>query len=230
MTKVAALLPMKGNSDRVPNKNLKDFCGKPLYHFVLNTLLHSKYISKVIINTDSATIKEDVKTHFGDQILIHDRPEAIQGDFVSMNKVIAHDVSNYQADIYVQTHSTNPLLTTNSVDKAIEDMMQPRFEERYDSIFSVTKVQTRLYDANGNAFNHDPKELIRTQDLPPLYEENSNFFVFTEASFKASGGKRIGLRPKMFEIDKLEAIDIDEPQDFIIAEALYKLLRQPANN
>jgi len=230
MTKVIALLPMKGNSDRVPNKNLKDFCGKPLYHFVLNTLLDSKYISKVIINTDSAAIKEDVKNHFGNNILIHDRPEGIQGDFVSMNKIIAHDVSNCNADIYIQTHSTNPLLRTSSIDKAIEDIMHSQFQEKYDSIFSVTKIQTRLYDASGNAFNHDPKELLRTQDLPPLFEENSNFFVFTKESFKASGGKRIGVKPKMFEIDKLEAIDIDEPQDFIIAEALYKLLRQPANN
>ena len=214
---------MKGNSERVPNKNLKDFCGKPLYHLVLNTLLKSKYISQVVINTDSVAIEEDVQKHFDDRVILHDRPEAIQGDFVSMNKVIADDISRCQADLYLQTHSTNPLLKTESIDNAIESMLNK--EKNYDSIFSVTKVQTRLYDKDGNAFNHNPNELIRTQDLPPLYEENSNFFIFTEKSFKNNGDKRIGKSPKMFEIDKLEAVDIDEPQDFIIAEALYKLLR-----
>lgn len=221
--KITALLPMKGNSERVPNKNLKDFCGKPLYHLVLNTLLKSKYISQVVINTDSVAIEEDVQKHFDDRVILHDRPEAIQGDFVSMNKVIADDISRCQADLYLQTHSTNPLLKTESIDNAIESMLNK--EKNYDSIFSVTKVQTRLYDKDGNAFNHNPNELIRTQDLPPLYEENSNFFIFTEKSFKNNGDKRIGKSPKMFEIDKLEAVDIDEPQDFIIAEALYKLLR-----
>ena len=225
MTKVVALLPMKGNSERVPNKNLKDFCGKPLFHLVLETLLDSKYITQVVVNTDSENIKADIAQHFDDRVVVHNRPKAIQGDFVSMNKVIAEDLSRCKADFYVQTHSTNPLLKTSSLDNAIERMINYQKSGTYDSIFSVTKIQTRLYDQYGNAFNHNPKELIRTQDLPPLFEENSNFFIFTENSFKKSEGKRIGINPKMFEIDKLEAIDIDEPQDFIIAETLYKLLR-----
>lgn len=225
MTKIVALLPMKGNSERVPNKNLKDFCGKPLYHLVLETLLASKYITQVVINTDSKNIKQDVEKHFDPRVIIHNRSEEIQGDYVSMNKVIASDISKYKADLYVQTHSTNPLLKTASIDSAIEKMINHQAEENVDSIFSVTKIQTRLYDQNGNAFNHNPNELIRTQDLPPLFEENSNFFIFTEESFQKSGGKRIGNHPEMFEIDKLEAVDIDEPQDFIIAQALYKLLR-----
>lgn len=225
MTKILALLPMKGNSERVPNKNLKDFCGKPLYHKVLETLIASKHISKVIINTDSEKIKNDAIDAFGDKIIIHDRPEEIQGDFVSMNKVIENDLSNSDGDIYLQTHSTNPLLSTASIDKAIELMLDEEFQKQHDSIFSVTKIQTRLYDASGTPFNHNPEELIRTQDLPPLYEENSNFFIFTKASFKNNGDKRIGKTPKLFEIDKLEAIDIDEPQDFLIAESLYKTLK-----
>lgn len=225
MTKILALLPMKGNSERVPNKNLKDFCGKPLYHRVLETLIASKYINKVIINTDSEKIKNDAVDNFGDKIIIHDRPEEVQGDFVSMNKVIENDLSVSDGDIYLQTHSTNPLLTTTSIDKAIELMLDEEFQRQYDSIFSVTKIQTRLYDAAGTPFNHNPEELIRTQDLPPLYEENSNFFIFTKASFKNNGDKRIGKTPKLFEIDKLEAIDIDEPQDFLLAESLYKTLK-----
>ena len=221
--KVVALLPMKGNSERVPNKNLKLFAGVPLYHRVLNTLLNSCYINEVVINTDSEAIKLDVLNNFPEKVTVLDRKKEIIGDFVSMNKIIQDDIDKVEADIYIQTHSTNPLLKTSSVDKAIEKMMSFK-ENKFDSIFSVTKIQTRLYDSNTVPFNHNPKELLRTQDLEPLFEENSNFYIFTKDSFKSSGGKRIGIQPFMVELDKVESVDIDEPQDFVIAESLYKLL------
>jgi N-acylneuraminate cytidylyltransferase len=140
-----------------------------------------------------------------------------------MNKIIEYDLNNSDSDIYIQTHSTSPLLVIKSLDSAIERMLSK--SKNFDSIFSVTKIQTRFYDKNGNPFNHDPKELLRTQDLEPLFEENSGFYIFTKESFKNADNKRIGLRPLMFEIDKIEAIDIDEPSDFIIAETLHKLLK-----
>lgn len=222
--KVIALLPMKGNSERVPDKNLKDFCGSPLYHRVLGVLLESKYIDEVIVNTDSDRIKNDLRSTFGDKVTIHDRPESICGDFVSMNEIINYDLTNSDGAIYFQTHSTNPLVKLESVNSSIEKMLSFMELKTYDSIFSVTKVQTRLYNPNGSALNHNPNELLRTQDLPPLYEENSNFYIFTKDSFLASDKKRIGIQPYMFEIDKVEAVDIDVLQDFIIAEAIYKIV------
>lgn len=222
--KVLGILPMKGNSERVPNKNLKDFAGKPLYHRTMDVLLASKYIDKVVVNTDSDAIKADLLKNYASGVIINDRPQEIVGDFVSMNKIIEYDISQIEADFYIQTHSTNPLLKTTSVDDAIEKMIALSNEGVYDSIFSVTRLQTRLYKGNGEPFNHNPEELLRTQDLEPLYEENSNFYIFTKESFENSGGKRIGNHPFMFEIDKIEAVDIDEPQDFVIAETLYKLL------
>lgn len=216
---------MKGNSERVPNKNLKDFCGAPLYRKVLEVMLQSKYIDQVIVNTDSDQIKSDIRSNYGKAVKIHDRPQEIKGDFVSMNEIINNDLENSDGTFYIQTHSTNPLLKVASVDKAIETMLSFSEKNNFDSIFSVTKIQTRLYDATGKALNHNPKELLRTQDLPPLFEENSNFYIFTKESFIASGNKRIGIRPFMFEIDKIEAVDIDEPQDFDIAEAIYKTIR-----
>ncbi len=221
--KIVALLPMKGNSERVPNKNLKDFCGKPLYHRVLDVLLNSDFIDEVVINTDSDKIKTDVKENYKNGVTVLDRPAEIIGDLVSMNKIIEHDISKVDADFYIQTHSTNPLLKTKTLDLAIKKMLD--VQKEHDSIFSVTRLQTRLYDEKGKPFNHNPKELLRTQDLAPLYEENSNFYIFTKESFVKSDGKRIGLTPLMFEVDKIEAADIDEPQDFIIAESLYKLLK-----
>ena len=221
--KVTLLLPMKGNSERVPNKNLKLFNGKPLFHAIIDELINSKYINKVIINTDSDLIAESAINTFQDFVSIHKRPKNIQGDFVSMNKIIEYDLNHSDSDVYIQTHSTSPLLSVKSLDAAIEKMISRATD--FDSIFSVTKIQTRFYDKNGNPFNHDPKELLRTQDLEPLFEENSGFYIFTKESFKNADNKRIGLRPLMYEIDKIEAIDIDEPSDFIIAETLHKILK-----
>ena len=221
--KVTLLLPMKGNSERVPNKNLKLFNGKPLFHAIIDELINSKHINKVIINTDSDLIAESAINTYQDFVSIHKRPKNIQGDFVSMNKIIEYDLNNSDSDIYIQTHSTSPLMAIKSLDAAIDKMISNSTD--FDSIFSVTKIQTRFYDKNGAPFNHDPKELLRTQDLEPLFEENSGFYIFTKESFKNAGHKRIGLRPLMFEIDKIEAIDIDEPSDFIIAETLHKLLK-----
>ncbi len=218
--KLIALLPMKGDSERVPNKNMRDFNDRPLYHAIMHTLLKSKYIEKVVINTDSEIITEDAKKNFGESVIIIDRPKEIQGGDVSMNVIINYDLSKVNGDHFLQTHSTNPLLRVETLDKAIETYFENL--EKYDSLFSVTRVQTRFYDKNANPINHNPKELLRTQDLEPLYEENSNFYIFSKESFKNAGNRRIGLKPQIFEVNKLEAVDIDEPEDFILAEILYQ--------
>jgi N-acylneuraminate cytidylyltransferase len=218
--KLKALLPMKGNSERVPNKNMKDFDCFPLYHAVVKSLLDSKYIECVVINTDSEIIEKDAKEIFGDKIIIINRPIEIQGDFVSMNDIIAYDLSKLESEHFLQTHSTNPLLKSETIDKAIEKYFTGL--ENFDSVFGVTKVQTRFYDKNAKAINHNLNELLRTQDLEPMYEENSNFYIFSKESFKEAKNKRIGLKPQIFEVNKLEAVDIDEPEDFIMAELLYK--------
>lgn len=220
MDKVKALLPMKGNSERVKNKNMRDFAGSPLYHAVMKSLLASQYIECVVINTDSEIIARDAKENFGDEVMIIDRPTSIQGDFVSMNEIIAYDLTQLDGEYFLQTHSTNPLLKTETINKAIEKYFQGL--ENFDSVFGVTKVQTRFYDKDANAINHNPNELLRTQDLEPMYEENSNLYIFSKDAFKNANNKRIGLKPQIFEINKLEAIDIDEPEDFILAELLYK--------
>lgn len=218
--KLKALLPMKGNSQRVKNKNMRDFDGVALYHAIMKSLLASKYIECVVINTDSKVIAKDAKETFGDKIIIIDRPTEIQGDFVSMNDIIDYDLTQLDGEHFLQTHSTNPLLKSETIDKAIEKYFDRL--DSFDSVFGVTKVQTRFYDKNAKAINHNPNELLRTQDLEPMYEENSNFYIFSKESFKKANNKRIGLKPQIFEVNKLESIDIDEPEDFIMAELLYK--------
>jgi len=213
---------MKGHSERVPNKNMRDFCGRPLYHAVMESLLRSAYISKIFINTDGEKIKEDAVKNFKNRIVIHDRHEAIRGDFVSMNEIIENDIERLEGEHFLQTHSTNPLLRTDTIDKAIERYFSS-LDEGYDSLFSVTRLQTRLYDGDGRAMNHNPDKLIRTQDLLPVYEENSCLYIFSRNSFLKQK-RRIGENPFLFKIPREEAWDIDEDIDFEIAEFLYKKL------
>ncbi|WP_228712014.1 acylneuraminate cytidylyltransferase family protein [Halarcobacter ebronensis] len=219
MFEFCVLLPMKGNSERVPNKNLKSFGGKPLYHSIVKTLIKSKYITNIVIDTDSENIVKDVQENFGEKVLIIKRPKNIQGDYVSMNEIIAYDLSKVEAEHFIQTHSTNPLLEVETLDFAVEKYVENI--DKYDSLFSVTRFQTRFYDKNAKPINHNPNELLRTQDLEPMYEENSNFYIFSKKSFKEADDKRIGLKPQIFEINKLEAVDIDEPEDFQLAELIY---------
>ena len=217
---VIALVPMKDHSERVPGKNMRPFCGRPLFHWIIRSLQNSKYITGIVIDTDSEVIAEDALKHF-DRVSTLDRPEDVRGDFVSMNIIITYDLSQIGSEHFLQTHSTNPLLTTATIDKAIECYFESL--ETYDSLFSVTRHQVRLYWQDGRPINHNPLEMRRTQDLPPIYEENSCLYIFSRTSFSQSGNRRIGLRPQMFEMNKFEAIDIDEEQDFKLAEIVYKL-------
>jgi len=217
--KIKVLLPMKGNSERVPNKNMRDFGGIPLYHVIIKSLLDSKYVETIIIDTDSKKIEDDAKRTFGNKIIIINRPKEIQGDFVSMNNIIAYDLSIVKGEHFLQTHSTNPLLRTETINKAIEEYFMGL--DKFDCLFGVTKVQTRFYDKNAKPINHNPNELLRTQDLEPMYEENSNLYIFSKESFKNVGEKRIGLKPQVFEVNKLESIDIDDIEDFRLAELLH---------
>lgn len=220
MKQVIALLPMKDHSERIANKNMKSFNGLPLYHAIVNVLSQSNFINRIVINTDSERIAADAEKNFSNIQIIW-RPEEIQGDFISMNDIIAYDLGNLEEEHFLQTHSTNPLLTIETINQAVEVYFNNL--EKYDSLFSVTRFQTRFYWADGKAINHNPDELIRTQDLPPIFEENSNFYIFSKKSFKKANNKRIGLRPFLFEINKSEAIDIDNPDDFELAEILYKI-------
>lgn len=223
MLKIIALMPMKGTSERVPNKNLKIFNGKPLYHVVMDTLLESKYISNVVVNTDGEKLKLDILSNYKERVKVLDREPEVCGNYVSMNKVIESDLNKTDGTIYIQTHSTNPLLKASTIDSAIEKMISLLESNKNASVFSVSRTQKRFYNKDATPMNHDPKMLV-TQHLEPIYEENSCFFIFTKESF-FNNESRIGSVPFMFEIDKIESTDIDEPEDFIIAEALHKLLR-----
>mgnify|MGYP001090573102 CR=1 FL=1 len=218
--RVVALMPMKGESERVHNKNMRDFNGQPLCSVMLDKLVASDLIDQVLVNTDSDLIKDFVESRY-EKVKIIERPLELLGHDVSMNKIIEHDINQFSADLYLQTHSTNPLLRVETITAAIENFIENKSKK--DSLFSVTRFQTRFYTENGKALNHDPEMLIKTQDLPVLYEENSCIYIFTKEAFEKNK-RRIGDKPILFEINQLEAVDIDVEEEFVLAEKLHKVL------
>ena len=216
--KLAALVPMRHHSQRVPGKNYRPLAGKPLFHHILKTLLAVPEIETVMVDTDSEPVMDGVRRFFPTVRLIQ-RPGHLCPDDVPMNAILLHDTAQVDAEFYLQTHSTNPLLKPETISRAIQLLFANY--PAYDSLFSVTRWQTRLYFQDGRAINHDPAVLIQTQDLPPIYEENSCLYLFTRENL-IKRHHRIGAKPFMFEIDKAEAWDIDEELDFEITDFLMK--------
>ena len=213
---IKALLFMKGYSERIPKKNIKPLCSRPLFHWILDTLTQCRYIDEIVLNTDDSEIARRATDSF--DVTIHMRPDYLLN--ITSNEasqIMAYDLTLTEGEHFFQTHSTNPLLKSDTVDRAVESYFENL--DKYDSLFSVTPLQKRFFWENGQAINHDPQNMIKTQELPFVYEENSCIYIFSRQVFEEVGN-RIGRRPMMFSMDPYESVDIDEPFDFSIAEAL----------
>lgn len=222
--KFIALLPLKKNSERVKNKNIKLLNQIPLFLHIAKTLNKTKKFYKLIINTDSKKISEIAKNEFKDWLIIHKRPKYLCGDNISMNKIIKYDIEKFDDNyFFFQTHSTNPFLSAKTIKSAINN-----FKKNYpsnDSLFSVNSYKSRFYNHKIKAINHNPNFLKNTQDLNNIYEENSCFYIFNKKSFQFNSA-RIGKKPKIYEMNSLnfENIDIDTISDFELAKKIFKIL------
>ena len=152
---LVALLPMKANSERVKGKNFREFAGKPLFRWILNTLLDVDEIDCIVINTDARSILAEHGLVETNRIMIRDRKADLCGDRVSMNMIIEDDINNVKADTYLMTHTTNPLLSSSTIRSAL-NAYSNGLESDKDSLFTVNKFQTRFYRENGDPVNHDP--------------------------------------------------------------------------
>jgi CMP-N-acetylneuraminic acid synthetase len=215
---VVALVPMRHHSERVTGKNYRQLGGRPLFHHVLEQLLLCEPVIRVVIDTDSPVIRESAAEAFP-SVVVLERPPHLCAGTVPMNEVLLHDVRQVDGEVFLQTHSTNPFLRSSTILRAID-----RFFEAcpsHDSLFSVTRLNARLWDGMARAVNHNPALLVRTQDLPPLYLENSCLYLFARETLERHRS-RIGQRPVLFEMDRFEAWDIDEEIDLAMAEALLR--------
>ncbi len=214
---IKALVPVRQHSKRVKNKNTRLFCGKPLFHWILESLSNSKYITEIIIDTDSSDIKNYAESNF--RVTVLDRPQNLCAYEVGIHPLIDFEISNTKGEYFIQTHATNPLLKSKTINRAVDEFFS---QDRCDSLFSVNQLQTRLYWKDGQPINHDPSNMLKTQGLDPVFEENSNIYLFSRKSFYENN-HQIGKKPLMFSMNPLESVDIDEPNDFELSENLMKL-------
>jgi CMP-N-acetylneuraminic acid synthetase len=222
MTPYAALIPIKDHSERAPGKNFRLLAGRALWAHLVSTLSSMQEIDAIYIDTDSPRLDAAALAPYPKARRI-DRPAELCGDFVPTNRLFEYDLTRIDADreFFLQTHATNPLLRVETIRAAMRAFEAALAEGRADSLFTVTPHHARFFRRDGSPVNHDPAELKRTQDLEPLLEENSNLYLFTRASFAATGA-RIGRRPILFEMDALEATDIDDERTWKLAEALIE--------
>lgn len=210
--KIVAVVPMKLNNRRLPQKNTKCFKnGKPLCYYILSTLKSIKQIDEVFVYCSNP----DIKSFIPDDVKYLQRSSSLDQDTTKMNEVLMSFSSDVSADIYVMTHTTAPFISKKSIEKGLNAVITGK----YDSAFSVKKIQDFLWK-DGRPFNYELNNIPRTQDLPALYEETSGFYIYKNDVI-TKNGRRIGNNPYMVEIGEIESIDIDELEDFMIADAIY---------
>ncbi len=210
--RIVAVVPMKLNSRRYPNKNIKSFTnGEPLCRYVLQTLLQVKAIDKIFVYCSDVSVLKYLPV--GVEFI--QRSEHLDGDTIKMNEVLKCFSEEVQSDIYVMTHVTAPFIRASSIERGIRAVL----EEGYDSAFSAKKIQDFLWKNDGPV-NYDLENISRTQDLEPLWMETSGFYIYKRQVINQMK-RRIGDSPFIVEVDEIESIDIDEKIDFEIADAIY---------
>lgn len=219
--KFTALLPLKAESQRVPNKNFKLLNNKALFKWILEKLISIKYIDQIIINTDATTkVRNNLGKNINKKILIKNRKKKLRGNKVSMNRIIEDDLYDSKNENILMTHATNPLLTKRFIIDCINEY-KISVVKNYDSLVTFDQFYGRFFDHNYKPINHSEGQLIQTQDLKPLYFENSNLYLFSKKSFKTKKN-RIGNKPKFMISPKEISLDIDNKTDWKIAEKLIK--------
>ena len=210
--KIVAIIPIKLNNSRLPGKNIKPFTnGKPLCWYIFNTMLSIKEIDDIYVYCSS----NEIVNYIPKGIKFLKRPENLDLDSTSMTEVLSNFVKEVDSDIYVMSHATSPFISAQSIQKGINAVMNCS----YDSAFAVTKVQDFLWE-NGKPMNYQLDNIPRTQDLPKIYMETSGFYIFKK-EVMCNLKRRIGNIPYMVEVEQVESIDIDEAEDFLIADAIF---------
>lgn len=210
--KVTAFVPMKLNNERLPNKNTKAFTnGQPLCRYILETLKKVRGIDDVYVYCSDEKIKEFLPEHVH---FLKRSPGLDQGS-TKINEVLTAFASEVESDIYVLAHATAPFLLEETIEKGIRALKS----QNYDSALSVLKQQDFFWK-NGKPFNYTLECVARTQDLEPYYRETTGLYLYTRELILKEG-KRIGKRPYLIETTQIEATDINDPEDFVLADAIY---------
>jgi CMP-N-acetylneuraminic acid synthetase len=221
---VVALLPIQQMNAKSFKSNFAMMAGKPLFAWVLETLLAVPQIDRIVINTDAEFSLARSGIRLPAHVTVRPRADALCGENVSINAILADDIAAIPADTYLMTHTTNPLLRASTITDALARFEAARSSGAADSLFSVSRIQARLYGETGVALNHDPADLQRTSTLAPYFEENSNLYLFDRTSFDVTGG-RIGAKPQMFETPRMESYSAQARADWFLTESMARRIK-----
>ena len=209
---IVGMIPIKLNNQRVPGKNLKQFDdGTPLITFIQKALLNSNQLDEIYVYCSD----EKVKDYLLPGIQFLQRPSYLDSDDRNCNDIIREFIKKVDASIYCVSHATGPFTTGASIDACISKVKTGNF----DSAFLAKRMQEFLW-SNGTALNFDIQNFPRTQDLPPIFSEAPGAYVFTKETF-LKYDRRVGVKPYIHEISEIESRDVDYPEDFAIANAIY---------
>lgn len=208
--KIVAVMPIKLNNERCPGKNTRILGRKPLLQYELDSLKGTELCDKIFVFCSDESVIESLP----EDVEFLRRSKELDLPTSNFTKIFNEFYSIIDADIYVYSHATAPFVTVNSMKQCIEAVVSGE----YDSAFCAIKLQDFLWE-NGTPINFDPENIPRTQDLNPIFQETSGVYVFTKEVFQKYN-RRVGIKPFIKEMSFKEAIDIDTPEDFALAEIL----------
>ena len=208
--KRVAFVPIRLNSQRVEGKNLRELGGRPLMTYLLQTLASVGNIDEVYVYCSNPSIVE----YLPDGVKFLRRDERLDSNSTLGEEIYDAFTREVEADVYILAHATSPFIRPATIADAVERVACGE----YDSAFSAERVQTFAW-WRGQTLNYSLEYVPRTQDLEPVYVETSAFFVFRSDVWREKH-RRIGDKPYMAVTDRIESMDIDNPDDFLLAEAV----------
>lgn len=210
--KTVVLLPLKLNNERVPGKNTKTFSdGTPLMKLIQIACLKATTVDEIYAYCSD----ESILPFLEPGVRFLKRPRFLDGNQANSNDIICEFIKEVSADIYVETHATGPFTSSESIDACVKAVASGKF----DSAFLARRIQEFLWQ-DEKPMNFDIDHFPRTQDLKPIYSETPGAYVFTRDTFERYR-RRTGIRPYIHEVSEIESRDVDYPEDFNIADAIY---------
>ena len=212
--KTVAIVPIKLNSQRIPHKNILMLGKHPLSWYIFNSLLQVRGIDEIYVYCSD----EKIRDYIPGNITFLKRDPYLDGDMVKGFEIYERFIAEVDADVYVLSHTTSPFTRSETIQNALDKML----DGSHDSAFSAKRLQTFLWTQDG-PLNYDLNNVPRTQDLAPVFAEVGAFYMFRKEIFTLHR-RRIGFHPHVQELDDLEAVDIDEPEQFAFAKLLAKAM------
>lgn len=217
--KIVSFIPIKLNNQRLPGKNTMLLNGRPMCDYIFKAISAVDSIDEKYVYCSDEAIKPYIAPYEAKGLRFLKRDTWLDGYQVKGLEIIDRFVKDVDADIYVLTHVTQPFTKSESIANALEKVISGE----YDSAFSAVALRDYLWK-DGKPLNYDIKNVVRTQDLEPVYMETGSFFIFRKEVFTKLG-QRIGDKPFIYEIDEIEGVDIDTADDFKFAEAVALFLQ-----